>query len=62
MSAQVTSQISLDDQNSGNYKAEAQEQKIEYEEEMKKIWAAIKHLKEDKVDKDTFDTKIYEIE
>lgn len=62
MSAQVTSQISLDDQNSGNYKAETQDQKIEHEEEMNKIWAAIKHLKEDKVDKDTFDTKIYEIE
>jgi hypothetical protein len=29
---------------------------------MKKIWAAIKHLKEDKVDIDTFETKIYEIE
>ena len=34
MSAQVTSQISLDDQNSGNYKAETQDQKIEHEEEI----------------------------
>lgn len=35
---------------------------MELKEELEKIWKSIKSLKENKVDVDTFETKIFEIE
>lgn len=63
MSANVTSQISLDDPASGNYKnVPHPEDQPDHEAEFAKLWTAITRLKEGKVDVDTFETKMYEIE
>jgi hypothetical protein len=63
MSAQVTSQISLDDPASGNHKVvQDDDQKIELDEKFKEIWTAISRLKENKVEVDVFETKMFEIE
>lgn len=60
MSANVTSQISLEDQQSANYVQPIIEAP-DYETEFSKLWTAINRLKENKVDVDTFETKIFEI-
>lgn len=54
--------MSLEDHASGNYRVPVEQDRSEIEDEIKKCWTAINRLKENKVDKDTFDTKIFEIE
>jgi hypothetical protein len=57
MSGQVTSQVSLEDPNSGNYKLHPKpEDNHDYDSDFANLWKSITSLKENKVDVDTFET------